>query len=212
MLNETCEAANTLAEVLEQQRCTTDEVCAWFSALATELSALHEMGQAHGSVTAANVAVTGGIAHLLPSLHAGDDTSQDIVRFAALLREMLDSIQPECEAARAKWNALDRVASTNAIARPGSRMKKIALALRLLNSTAKVVVQAPAPVMEAASPAPTEPAARRPRVLLLVREVKPEAPARRRRFVLKTIHVWAILVSMAGVAAAACLMFLRFTR
>ena len=195
----------SLSQSLEQRRVTVDEVLAWSSAIAAELCALHQRGQVHGEVTAANILVLGAQANLAP--RPGDTSAtaaDDIAQFAALLREMLEHADAGSPAARAEWRALQRVAETNANAGPGSRIKKVSLALQVLKSARRV--ERPAPVKAVPESRP-----RGPRVLMLVRAVPVAAEARRRRIVVNMRHVWAFLVSAASVAIAGSMLFLRLS-
>jgi hypothetical protein len=201
-----------LVDLLEHRSLTTDEVLTWASAIASQLSSLHELGQWHGGVAAESVWIEGTNARLGPAAgQACPNQPQDIVQFAALLRKMLESV-PVTEAARAQWNALDRIASTNSRAGSDSSVKKVASALKLLCSARRIRVLAGSESSAGERvPAPESGRDNR-RFLMLVREVPPAAPDNPSRFVAKTVHVCAFLVSAASVAAFGCIMLLRFAK
>jgi len=207
------ESIHSLKDLLDHRRLTIDEVLIWASAIAAELRAIHMLGQGHGGVSAGNVCIEGNGAHLERALgHACADQPQDIVQFAALLREMLDNVQVEAGAAHAQWRALDRIAITNLRAGPGSRMKKVASAIRLLCATRKIEISARIELPPGEPVREPEPAPHRPRILMLVREVPPAAQANPDRAFANTAHVYAFLASAASIAAIACRMLLRFVR
>jgi hypothetical protein len=208
-----CESLSSLKDLLDQRRLTINQVRTWACALAAELCTLHEHGQVHGAIAVESVWIEGNSAHLGPACgHASANQPNDIVQFAALLRRMLDSVPVESEAVRASWRELDRIAATNSRAGSGSRMKKVALALRLLCSARKFEVRTRTELPAGELVRQEAPERRSQRILMLVREVPPVAPAHPHRFVAKTIHVGAVLASAASIAVTGCIMFLRFTR
>jgi hypothetical protein len=190
---------STLADVCKQRRLAIGEVHAWISAIAAELCLLHERGEAHGAVAAENVCIEAHGARLSASAATSTDQSRDIVQFAALLRQMLDRVQLETESEQAQWRVLDGIATTNSQAAPGRRIKKVAMALKLLRRVPKVEIR----VAEPPRPAPV-------RVLMLVREAPSEAPATPTRRTVNGLQVLAFLGSAACLAVAGCFVFMRF--
>ena len=184
----------TLAEFLDSRRLHLAEVRAWASAVATELSTLHEQGRAHGTVAAETVRIEGNRASLMPcrANQAQPDQVADIVQFGALLQKMLACTQVNTGAERAMWDRLDRIAITASRAAAGSRMKKVASALKLVRPPSKPAVPR-----------------RGARVLVLVREVSPTESANIRQDTWKFFHVGVFLASAASVAVVGCLMLIR---
>jgi len=186
-----------------------EEVLAWALAIAAELCALHEQGRWHGAITLENVSIEEDKAHLAPSPGLLPvNQPLDIEDFAALLRKMLESV-PETEAARAPRAALERIATGNSSAASGSRMRKVALGLRLVPAArwAAAPVRIAAPVQQPPQP---KPAPRK--VLMLVREAPPPAPVAPRRFAAANLRLVALFTTAATIAIVGCLLFLRLTR
>ena len=200
-----------LQEHLLDRRLTMDEVLGWSTSIATEVAAIHEQGHAHGGVAPENVRVEGNVARLTPPVFGADPNGQpqDIVRFAALLRAMLNGVDPASDMARAQWSALDRIAKTNSYAATGSRMKRVVLALKLLRSGCKVEAPPPVEAEFAGEVEATHPARR---ILMLVREVPPAVVPLPKQISATTIHVVAFLVSAATLAVSGCLLFLKYMR
>ena len=198
----------TLEELLNSRRVRLDEVMAWASALAGQLSTLHDQRQSHGGVVAEMVRIDAGGAHLMPGRVGEPQSGQarDIVEFAALLRGMLAGAEADTPAERAQWNALEGVAAANTHAAEGSRMKKVVLALKLVGPARKAVKFCPA-----VTPTPA-PAKRGQRVLLLVREVSPTEQASAGKAVSKPIRIAVLLASAASLAVFCGLVLLRFVK
>ena len=189
---------STLQDILDHRRLTVSQVIDWASAIAAELSRLHEQGLAHGAVAAEAVRIEHDGASLTPAAggQACPDLPRDIVEFAGLLRTMIENVRVETDGERAQWSVLDRIATTNSRASSDGRMTKVAAALRLLRSSRTAVPRA-------------EPSGRGARILMLIREVPPATPVNPGRFTAKTIHVAAFLASAAIVAIIVGLAFLK---
>ena len=196
----------TLEELLNSRRVRLDEVIVWASALAGQLSTLHEQGQAHGGVAPETVRIDAGGVYLVPygEGKSQPDQARDIVQFAALLRKMLAGAEADTPAERAQWNALEGVAAANSQAAEGSRMKKVVLALKLVGRARKRV--------KSCHTVTLAPAKRGQRVLLLVREVSPAEDAHAGKPVSKPIRIAAILASAASIAVFCGLVLLRFVK
>jgi hypothetical protein len=220
-------AGGTLSDLLRTRRITINEALTWATEIAQQLTALHERGQIHGAVAADRVAFAGKQAILTPAAVVPESVSQpqDIAQFAALLRQMLDSVQIHSDAARAQWNALDRIATTNAQAASGSRMNKVAWAIKLVRPARRAEVlrpRVPPTQLEAparvAAPAPgpvaCEPISKpRTQRLLMLPAVPPREgdseEGYRTTYEAKNVHVWAFLASAATIALIGCILFVR---
>jgi hypothetical protein len=207
--NHTPASPITLADLRNQRSLTMEEVLAWASAIAAELCTLHDLGRWHGAVQLDNVSIDGDKARLAPGPGLLPvNQPLDIQDFAALLRKMLESV-PETEGSRAQRAALEGIANSNSTAASGSRMRKVALALKLVLAARRAAapVRIATPVEQPPQP---KPAPRK--VLMLIREVPPPVPVAPRRFAVGNIHVFALLASAATIAIVGCLLFLRLVR
>lgn len=173
----------TLRALLDERRLRMHEAVAWAAEISAEMAELYREGQAHGAVLAENVLIDGGNAHLTPAINP--HASGDLPEFAALLRQMLDRVEMNTDAERVQGEILERIAATNENAASNIGINKVAAALRLLRFTRRR--EAPA-AQETIVPVPP------------------------RRFVLKTIHVSALLASAATVAVIGCMLVLKFLR
>jgi len=204
----------TLAELMEHRQLTMDEVLSWAPAIAMGLEAVHMEGRCHGNVSAVEVRIDGNRAVLMPG-SAGFETEKqpaDIAQFAGLLKAMLKRAVVESDEDRASWRVLDRIASTNANASEGSRIRKVTAALKLVRPKYRLATaQASAEVLEPAGEDEQD-APRLKRVLMLVREVPPEEPQKLPRTYAKTVHLWAYFATAVGLAVTACMFYLRCAR
>jgi hypothetical protein len=204
----------SLAELMAHRQLTMDELLAWAPEIAMGLEAMHAEGRSHGNVSAAEVRIDGHRAVLMPGGAGFDSEKQpeDIAQFAGLLKAMLKRATVASDEERASWRVIDKIASTNANASEGSRIKKVTAALKLVRPKYRAAAQATAEA-EAVAPRDDEEQEAPPlkRVLMLVREVPPEEPERPRRYA-KTIHLWAYFATAVGLAVTACMFYLRCAR
>ena len=182
----------TLTAVMEHEKLTMEQVLAWASEIADEVSQLHEQGNDHGDIRPDEVWIEGGSARLGPAASGAiPNASRDIQQFSAVLRQMLDRVRNESSGEVRE--ALEDIAATNTRALAGCSMRKVATALRVLRFSRQVELLSKR--TETAQP---------------ISEAPPEKPARR-RFRPRLIHAWAFFGIAAAISFLGSFLFVQFT-